>query len=120
MDEKNTELHGAVAMYGPCTVRDLKVGETKYWCRCGLSKNQPWCDGSHKDTGIKPLKWTVDKSQTLFFICACKQTKSPPYCDGNHVNAPAEVENRKKNCSRVDNHVEQCKLCTNCGWVPDF
>ncbi|KAH3736232.1 CDGSH iron-sulfur domain-containing protein 3, mitochondrial-like [Dreissena polymorpha] len=113
-------LHAAVASYGPCAIKDLKIGETKYWCRCGLSKKQPWCDGSHKDTGITPMAWKVDKEQTVFYMCACKQTKNPPFCDGTHTSAPEEVEKRKNACAKKDGHVQDCKLCTNCGWVPDF
>ncbi|XP_060075085.1 CDGSH iron-sulfur domain-containing protein 3, mitochondrial-like [Ylistrum balloti] len=111
-------VYPTVAMYGPCTVRNLKKGETKLWCACGLSKKQPWCDGSHKDTGIKPLKWTVNKSQSLFAICACKYTKDPPFCDATHTNLPCEVLARQKSCTSL--HVADKKLCTGCGWVPDF
>ena len=76
--------------------------------------------GSHKGTDIKPLAWKVTKSQVLHYMCACKQTKNPPYCDGHHVHAPAEVEERINSCARKTSHVSDCKLCTGCGWVPDF
>lgn len=115
------QLYPAVAMYGPYTVRNLAQGETKLWCTCGLSKRQPWCDGSHKGTGFQPLKWTVDKTQSLYQICACKYTESPPYCDGTHTNLPCDVIKRQRNCSKREScHQAKHKLCTGCGWIPDF
>ncbi|CAD5113115.1 DgyrCDS2305 [Dimorphilus gyrociliatus] len=105
-------------VYGPSTVRGLKKGEQKLWCTCGLSKKQPWCDGSHIGTPFKPLKWTVPKDQSIHAICSCKYTKSPPYCDGTHVNLPEEVIRRKTNCCRT--HCSSKKLCSSCGWIPDF
>jgi len=61
----------------------LKAGESVWWCACGRSKNQPFCDGSHKGTGFTPLKFTAQKDDRYFF-CQCKQTKNPPLCDGAH------------------------------------
>ncbi|XP_064615977.1 CDGSH iron-sulfur domain-containing protein 3, mitochondrial-like [Liolophura sinensis] len=87
-EKDTTKKYPAVALYGPCTVKNLREGDTKLWCACGLSKSQPWCDGSHKGTGIKPLKWTVPKAQSLYQICACKYTRDPPYCDATHTNLP--------------------------------
>ncbi|XP_006812323.1 uncharacterized protein LOC102809578 [Saccoglossus kowalevskii] len=109
----------AVAQYGPCNCYGLKPGDTKHWCVCGLSKKQPWCDGSHKGTGFRPLKWTVPKKQqTLYQLCACKHTKVPPYCDATHTNLPSTVIARYKGCTQ---HHGSCnKLCTQCGWVPEF
>ncbi|MDA1197811.1 MAG: CDGSH iron-sulfur domain-containing protein [Proteobacteria bacterium] len=54
-----------------------------FWCSCGFSKTQPFCDGSHKDTGKSPLKFVAIESKDLFF-CACKKTKDQPLCDGSH------------------------------------
>ncbi|CAH1785732.1 unnamed protein product [Owenia fusiformis] len=122
-EDKPCELYPAVAMYGPNNVFDLKKGEVKLWCRCGLSKKQPWCDGSHVGTGIKPMKWTVDKQQRLYQLCACKYTKSPPYCDATHTNLPCDVIERQEICSNKGKHELKDftkKLCTGCGWVPDF
>ena len=62
---------------------ELKAGETVWWCTCGRSKSQPFCDGSHQGTEFSPLEFTADKDERYFF-CACKQTGSPPMCDGSH------------------------------------
>lgn len=61
---------------------DLAPGDY-FWCACGRSKKQPFCDGSHKDTGITPLKFTVAAAEKKF-LCGCKATKNPPFCDGTH------------------------------------
>ena len=63
--------------------KDLEAGKTYYWCACGLSKNQPFCDGAHKDTGIAPKPFTAEKDGTAY-LCACKQTQNAPFCDGAH------------------------------------
>ena len=56
-----------------------------YWCACGNSKNQPFCDGSHKGTGFSPLTFTMDVEKTVY-LCQCKQSKNKPFCDGSHRN----------------------------------
>ncbi|MFT5885428.1 MAG: CDGSH-type Zn-finger protein [Arcticibacterium sp.] len=62
----------------------LKAGDDQYWCACGLSKNQPFCDGSHSTTDIFPTKFIAKKSADAY-LCLCKHTKNPPYCDGTHA-----------------------------------
>ncbi len=62
---------------------ELEGAKTYYWCACGRSKNQPFCDGSHKDTGLTPLAFTADKTGTAY-LCGCKASKNAPYCDGSH------------------------------------
>lgn len=77
--------------------------------------------GAHKGTGFKSLHWTVPATQTRYELCMCKHTQSPPYCDGTHTNLPSVVLERQKNCSSsATTHVPDCKLCTGCGWAPDF
>jgi CDGSH-type Zn-finger protein len=63
----------------------VEVGEGKnyFWCACGKSAKQPFCDGSHKDTGISPVKYTAEASKKVFF-CGCKQSAKAPLCDGTH------------------------------------
>ena len=61
---------------------ELEAGEY-YWCACGLSKKQPFCDGSHKGTNFTPVKFILDKKETKY-LCGCKATKTPPFCDGTH------------------------------------
>ncbi len=61
----------------------MKPGDTKYWCACGRSKNQPFCDGSHRGTSFTSLPFSSKKDEEVW-LCMCKQTKNPPYCDGSH------------------------------------
>jgi CDGSH-type Zn-finger protein len=57
---------------------------TKYWwCACGRSAKQPFCDGSHKGTGFTPQMFIAEKSETVW-MCGCKHTRRPPFCDGTH------------------------------------
>ncbi|MCL4788964.1 MAG: CDGSH iron-sulfur domain-containing protein [Verrucomicrobia bacterium] len=59
------------------------VPGTYWWCACGLSKTQPFCDGSHKGTGLAPQKVDITAERTVAW-CGCKHSKSAPYCDGSH------------------------------------
>ena len=61
----------------------LEAGQTYAWCRCGASKAQPFCDGSHRGTGFTPLVWTADETKDVR-LCQCKHTKNAPFCDGTH------------------------------------
>lgn len=62
---------------------EVEEGKSYFWCACGKSARQPFCDGSHKDTGITPVKWTAEKTGAAFF-CGCKQSSKAPMCDGSH------------------------------------
>ena len=64
-------------------VKDMPAG-TYHWCACGLSKNQPFCDGSHKGTGFALVKVELTEAKKVAW-CACKHSKNAPYCDGSHA-----------------------------------
>jgi CDGSH iron-sulfur domain-containing protein 3 len=66
------------------TVLTLESG-TYHWCSCGLSDNQPFCNGSHKGTDFKPVTFQVDEQKQVA-ICLCKATGNAPFCDGTHKN----------------------------------
>lgn len=71
-----------IAQKAPFPV-EVEAGKTYFWCACGRSARQPFCDGSHKDTGLSPVKWQAEDSKTVYF-CGCKSTANPPLCDGTH------------------------------------
>ena len=62
---------------------DVVAGKKYYWCACGRSAQQPFCDGSHKAFGLAPLEYAATESKTVWF-CGCKASKSRPTCDGTH------------------------------------
>lgn len=76
-----------VARPKPCLVT-LKGGRAYFWCSCGRSAKQPFCDGSHQGTGLEPVKFTAGAQPEETLLCGCKQTATPPYCDGAHTNLP--------------------------------
>lgn len=63
-------------------VLDIKPGEY-YWCACGLSTNQPYCDGLHKTTDITPIIFEIKETKKVA-LCGCKHSKNKPMCDGTH------------------------------------
>lgn len=73
---------GKVAGKAPKMV-ELTSGTTYYWCACGKSSSQPFCDGSHKGGNISPVSFKADETKKAA-LCMCKQTNNPPYCDGTH------------------------------------
>jgi CDGSH-type Zn-finger protein len=62
----------------------IENGKTYYWCSCGQSANQPYCDGSHKGSEFAPKPYRADKDGTAYF-CGCKVSKNAPLCDGSHA-----------------------------------
>jgi len=62
---------------------EVKEGKTYFWCACGRSENQPFCDGSHKETGFSPVKYQAVVDGNIFF-CGCKSSAKAPLCDGSH------------------------------------
>lgn len=96
----SSEATGRVAVKQPFEVT-LETEKTYAWCKCGHSKKQvkitsnlcadficnalqPFCDGSHKITAFKPVRFTVEEKKTAY-LCGCKQTGTPPFCDGTHA-----------------------------------
>ncbi len=63
-------------------VTTLEAG-AYYWCSCGLSNDQPFCNGAHKGTGLAPVEFEVTESKPIA-LCLCKQTNNAPFCDGTH------------------------------------
>jgi CDGSH iron-sulfur domain-containing protein 3 len=64
---------------------DVEAGKDYYWCTCGKSTKQPFCDGSHKGSEFSPLKFTAPETKKAYF-CTCKRTGATPLCDGSHKN----------------------------------
>jgi len=71
-----------IAQKAPFPV-EVKAGEAYFWCACGKSQKQPFCDGSHKGSEFTPAKWVAEKDGKAFF-CGCKHSKTPQLCDGSH------------------------------------
>lgn len=88
---------------------DLKKAEEKYWCACGLSKNQPFCDGSHRTTDITPKQFIPEETGEAY-LCMCKQTKNPPYCDGTHAKLKEENEASENSQSNSESTKEEPTL----------
>ena len=71
-----------IAQKAPYAV-DGEEGKSYFWCSCGKSAKQPFCDGSHQDTEFLPSKFDATESKTVYF-CGCKKTGGVPMCDGSH------------------------------------
>jgi CDGSH iron-sulfur domain-containing protein 3 len=71
-----------IAQKAPFPV-EVEAGKSYFWCACGRSSKQPFCDGSHKETKFSPIKVTAEETKTLWF-CGCKQSAKAPFCDGTH------------------------------------
>jgi CDGSH-type Zn-finger protein len=66
---------------------DVEAGKTYFWCACGRSQKQPFCDGSHQDTSFAPVKYKAEAARKVFF-CGCKASAKAPLCDGAHNKLP--------------------------------
>ncbi|MDE2005085.1 MAG: CDGSH iron-sulfur domain-containing protein [Rhodospirillales bacterium] len=64
---------------------EVEAGKSYWWCACGKSAKQPFCDGSHKGTGFAPIEFKSDAAGTVSF-CGCKRSANAPRCDGSHKN----------------------------------
>jgi CDGSH-type Zn-finger protein len=73
---------GEIAGTAPLPV-EAEAGKRYFWCACGRSANQPFCDGSHKGSEFSPVGWEAPETRRVFF-CVCKQTDTAPFCDGHH------------------------------------
>lgn len=62
---------------------DVEKGKTYYFCTCGKSATQPFCDGAHKGSDFSPIAHTPDENKTVY-ACGCKKSKNLPFCDGTH------------------------------------
>ncbi len=71
-----------IAQKSPFPVK-VEAGKTYFWCSCGRSKNQPFCDGAHQGSEFTPQPYTAEKDGTVFF-CGCKHGQKGALCDGSH------------------------------------
>lgn len=71
-----------IAQTAPYPV-EVEAGKSYFWCACGQSSKQPFCDGSHKGTSFAPVKFTAEETKTVYF-CGCKNSAKSPLCDGSH------------------------------------
>jgi len=62
---------------------EVQAGRSYWWCACGMSKKQPFCDGSHKGSDFSPVEYKADAARAVYF-CGCKQSKNGALCDGSH------------------------------------
>jgi CDGSH iron-sulfur domain-containing protein 3 len=75
-------MKAEIAQTAPYAV-EVEAGKTYYWCSCGKSKGQPFCDGSHSGSEFSPVAYQAEQAKTVYF-CGCKQTANSVLCDGSH------------------------------------
>ncbi|NQV21082.1 MAG: CDGSH iron-sulfur domain-containing protein [Rhodospirillales bacterium] len=73
-----------IAQKAPYAI-DVEAGKSYFWCSCGQSKKQPFCDGTHQTTDFTPVKYDAAENATVYF-CGCKHSATQPTCDGGHKN----------------------------------
>lgn len=83
-DETETGDEPSIPRYKPYYYK-LVAGKSYFWCACGRSRTQPFCDGSHKGTAFEPVRYRAEAEAEVLF-CGCKHTRSAPFCDGTHNN----------------------------------
>ena len=71
-----------IAQKAPYPV-EVTAGKKYWWCACGKSAKQPFCDGSHQGTEFTPVTFEAAANKTVYF-CGCKATAKAPLCDGSH------------------------------------
>lgn len=71
-----------IAQKGPYAT-EVEAGKSYWWCACGQSKRQPFCDGSHKGSEFSPAEFKATENKTIYF-CGCKNSANRPHCDGTH------------------------------------
>lgn len=81
MSERASETP-LIAKAGPYPI-EVEAGKTYWWCACGRSERQPFCDGSHKACTILPVKYVPERSGVVW-LCGCKRSADAPLCDGSH------------------------------------
>ena len=77
-----------IASLAPAGV-ELEEGKQYFFCTCGHSDSQPFCDGAHKGTGFVPQAFTAEKTGTAY-LCQCKHAGNAPFCDGTHSRLAAD------------------------------
>jgi len=75
-------MNPTIAQKSPYAV-EVTAGQSYYWCSCGKSKKQPFCDGSHQGSTFTPVKFDAVETKTVYF-CGCKHSKNGALCDGTH------------------------------------
>ena len=81
-EQSSPQSEPHVAQAGPYQV-ELEAGKTYYWCHCGESKSQPFCDTTHTQTEFQPKAFTVEETKS-YYLCGCKRTGTAPFCDTSH------------------------------------